>query len=158
MTASHAHLLLNHIPILGSIFGILLLIIGMIIKNKTLEITGLATILLAAVFTGPVYLTGEESEHVVEHIAGISEHQLEEHEEHAELSLWMMMVSGALSLMTILAYQYAPQRVKISRIVTLVVTLIGFLTLIPLANHGGKIVHSELRGAKPGTELDMNEH
>lgn len=146
MDATHAHLLLNHVPILGSIFGALLLIIGLILKNKTLEITGLSTILLAALFTIPVYLSGEEAEHIVEHLQGISEHQLEEHEEHAELSLWLMMASGVFSLMTIASYKLAPQRVKLSRIITLVITLFSFITLIPLANHGGKIMHQELRG------------
>lgn len=159
MDATHAHLLLNHIPILGSIFGAILLIIGMVLKNKTLEITGLSTILLAALFTIPVYLSGEEAEHVVEHLQGVSEHQLEEHEEHAELSLWLMMASGVFSLMTIASYKMAPQRVKLSRIITLVITLFSFATLIPLANHGGKIMHQELRGdANLETEHHEDEH
>lgn len=157
MDATHAHLLVNHIPILGSVFGALLLLIGMLLKNKTLEITGLSTILLAALFTMPAYFSGEEAEHIVEHFEGFSEHQLEEHEEHAELSLWMMIVSGLLSLMSILAYQFAPQRVKITRLLALVVTLFAFITMIPLANHGGKIMHQELRGTKPGTELEQHD-
>ena len=101
MDATHAHLLTNHIPILGSIFGVLLLIIGMVLRNKTAEIIAISTILLASIFTIPVYLSGEEAEDKVESLQGVSEHELEEHEEHAELSLWLMLVSGGLALMTL---------------------------------------------------------
>lgn len=145
MNAVHAHLLLNHVPILGSLFGVLLLMIGMGMKNKTLEITGLSTMLLAALFTIPAFFSGEEAEHVIEGMSGFSDFHLEEHEEHAELSLWMMIASGLLSLISLVAYRFAPNRLKIVRLIALVLGLVAFLTMIPLANHGGKIMHQELR-------------
>jgi len=161
MDATHIHLLTNHIPILGSLFGILLLLIGMLMKNRTVEIIAMATILLSAVFTLPAYFSGEEAEYVIEKIQGISEFQLEEHEEHAELSLWMMIVSGILALMSLVSYFYAKHLTRITRLATLVVTAIAFATLIPLALHGGKIVHSELRsGDAPSAEAqaDHEDH
>ncbi|NQV53931.1 MAG: hypothetical protein HQ500_12150 [Flavobacteriales bacterium] len=161
MDATHLHLLTNHIPILGSLFGFLLLLTGMLMKNRTVEIVALATILLSAVFTLPTYFSGEEAEHVIEKIQGISEFQLEEHEEHAELSLWMMMVSGILALMALVSYFYAKHLTRITRIATLIVTAIAFATLVPLALHGGKIVHSELRsGDAPSVEAqaDHEDH
>lgn len=158
MDATHAHLLTNHIPILGSIFGVVLLIIGMLLKNKSVEITAVSTILLASIFTIPVYLSGEEAEHKVEHMQGVSEHELEEHEEHAELSLWLMLVGGGLALMTLASYKVAPKLTKTARISTLIVSSFAFLSLIPLANHGGKIMHSELRHAGPSPEGVIEEH
>ena len=105
MDATYIHLLTNHIPILGSLFGAVLLAIGMLLKNRTVEIVALSTILLSAVFTLPAYFSGEEAEHVVEKIAGISKHHLEEHEEHAELTLWLMIVSGLLALMSLVSFR-----------------------------------------------------
>ena len=157
MDATHIHLLLNHIPILGSLFGVILLIIGLIIKNRTLEITAIATILLASVVTIPVYLSGEEAEHKVEEYSGVSEHELEEHEEHAELSLWLMVASGVMALLALVAYQYAPHIVSKARIATLLITILAFIILIPLANHGGKIMHQELRDAG-GSDGHTLEH
>jgi Ca2+/Na+ antiporter len=145
MEATHIHLLLNHIPILGSVFGVILLIIGMFLKNRTLEITGVATLLIACAVTIPVYLSGEEAEHTVEAFASASHHELEEHEEHAELSLWIMMVSGISALLTLVAYRYANHLVSKARLATAILGALGFVTLIPLANHGGKIMHEELR-------------
>lgn len=117
----------------------------MILKNRSVEVTGLILILAAAVFTIPAYLSGEEAEHIIEKFQGVSEHELEEHEEHAELSLWLMIASGVLSLMTLVSYKRAKHLSKMSRILTLIITLFAFITLIPLALHGGKIVHPELR-------------
>ncbi|MEX2595371.1 MAG: hypothetical protein WEC59_00465 [Salibacteraceae bacterium] len=145
MDATQVHLLTNHIPILGSIFGFVLLIAGMIMKNSTLEKTGLVTIVFVALMTIPVFLSGEEAEHAVENLQGVSEHELEEHEEHAELSLWIMMASGVLSLISLITYYYAVHLRKMTRIAAAVVTFMGFITLIPLADHGGKIMHQELR-------------
>ena len=158
MDATHAHLLTNHIPILGSIFGVILLIIGMLLKNKAVEVTAISTILLASIFTIPVYLTGEEAEHKVEHLQGVSEHELEEHEEHAELSLRLMLVGGRLALMTLASYKVAPKLTKTARISTLIFTGFAFVSLIPLANHGGKIMHSELRDSVPDSQSVIEDH
>lgn len=145
MEATHVHLLLNHVPILATLFGIILLSIALLIKNTTLEVTALSLVLVGALVTIPVYLSGEEAEHKVEHMAGISEYELEEHEEHAESVLWIMMATGALALMTLLSYKTSPRLTRSARLATLALGIISFVLLIPLANHGGKIVHSELR-------------
>ena len=55
MDPIHAHLLLNHIPILGSLFGIILLVIGMLRKNPILEYAGIVTLVLAALFAGAAF-------------------------------------------------------------------------------------------------------
>jgi hypothetical protein len=68
MDATHVHLLTNHIPILGSFFTFALLMVGMLIKNRTVEIVALSTLLVVTLGTVPAYLSGEEAEHAVEHM------------------------------------------------------------------------------------------
>tara|TARA_B110000046_G_C12964498_1_gene386046 strand:+ start:625 stop:1140 length:516 start_codon:yes stop_codon:yes gene_type:complete len=156
MEATQIHLLTNHIPILGSFFSMTLLIIGMLMKNKTAEITALSTLLVVTLFTFPAYLSGEEAEHKVEHFEGVSEHELEEHEEHAETTLWLMIAAGLLGAMALVSYWASPQYTKWMRLTTLIVCGFAFLSMIPLALHGGKIMHSELR--TEGASLDSHEH
>ncbi|MEQ9188747.1 MAG: hypothetical protein RLP15_13515 [Cryomorphaceae bacterium] len=158
MDATYIHLLTNHIPILGSLFGFVLLLIGMLLKNRTVEIVALSTILLSALFTLPAYFSGEEAEHVVEKIAGISEFHLEEHEEHAELTLWLMIISGLLALMSLVSFRFATHLTRIARGSTLVITGFAFITMLPLANHGGKIMHSELRDGESIEAHDEDAH
>jgi hypothetical protein len=147
MDATHIHLLLNHIPILGSLFGVLLLVIALIIKNKSVQVTALTTLVVVSLFSIPTYLSGDEAEHSVEHLSGVSEHELEEHEEHAELSLWLLLATGVVALASLASYKYAPHFTKWLQLLTVAVGVVGFLNLIPLALHGGKIMHSELRSS-----------
>jgi glucan phosphoethanolaminetransferase (alkaline phosphatase superfamily) len=153
MDATHLHLLINHIPILGSFFCLILLIIGLVLKNKTVEVVALSTLLVVALFTLPAYFTGEEAEHDVEHFALTSEHELEEHEEHAETTLWLMIASGLLAAMALVSYKYSPHLTKWMRITTLVILALTALSMIPLALHGGKIIRPELRG-EPVPQID----
>ena len=128
-------------------------------KNRTVEITALATLVVVTMFTFPAYFSGEEAEHTVEHLAGISEWELEEHEEHAELSLWLMIITGVLALASILSYRFMESLTKWLRIGTVLIGLFAFLSMIPLALHGGKIIHSELRSDGEATEhLEHESH
>lgn len=144
MSPTHIHLLLNHIPILGSIFAALLLLYGIIIKSKSVTDAALLAFIITALFTVPVFLTGEPAEESVENIAGISKAALEEHEESAELSLWMMEALGLFSLITFVLQK---KENKLSGKLTIAVFLFSLITFVLMArtgNEGGKIRHTEL--------------
>lgn len=146
MEPTHLHLLTNHIPILGSLFAFILLIIGMVLKNRTVEVVSLSTLVVVVLFTIPAYLSGEEAEHIVEHMSMVNEHELEEHEEHAETTLWLMVLAGISALATLLSYNYFKGMTRWVRLTTVVICGVSFLSMIPLSLHGGKIMHTELRG------------
>ena len=146
MDSTHLHLLLNHIPILGTFFGLCLLAYGLIDKNGTLEKAGLTTIVMVALFTIPAFLSGEESEDKVESIPGVSEFYLEQHEELAEVALWLMIATGAIALLSLIISKVkANQRTWLNIITVLMVTA-TFGVMVVVGSYGGKIRHSEIRG------------
>ena len=59
MNAAHAHLMLNHVPVLGVVFGVLLLVTAMVRKSDELFKTSLVAFAICAAVGVPVYLTGE---------------------------------------------------------------------------------------------------
>ena len=81
---AHLHLLLNHLPIIGSLISALLLACGLAAKSKDLTRAALALTVLFAVVTYPAAGSGHEAEEVIEHMTGISEDRIEAHEERAE--------------------------------------------------------------------------
>jgi hypothetical protein len=87
MNASQIHLALNHVPLFFSIIGGCVLIYGFIRKNESIKILSLYFMIAAALFTIPVYLTGEGTEEIVEKLPGVSEGMIEEHEEMAKIGL-----------------------------------------------------------------------
>lgn len=99
MIGAYPHLLVNHLPILGTIFGILILGTGMFLRNDTVKQTGLGTLVFAALSSALALLTGDPAGDIVKTLPGISETVIEYHENMAYLSLWILIPSGILSAM-----------------------------------------------------------
>ena len=101
MSATHLHLILNHLPILGVPFGIALLTAGVLRHSTELKKAALVTFALASVLLVPVFLSGEPAEETVERLPGVSESYIENHEEMAELSLSLTTLLGIASVLTL---------------------------------------------------------
>lgn len=144
MNPTYVHLLLNHIPILGSAFGALLLLYAFMIKSNSVKDAALLAFIITALFTVPVFLSGEPAEESVESIAGISKAAIEEHEESAEVALWMMEALGVLSLITFVLRKKENELSGKLTAATLFFALIAFALMARTGSEGGKIRHTEL--------------
>jgi uncharacterized membrane protein len=151
MNPTHIHLLLNHIPIIGTAFGIILLTYGIIIKSKSVINAALLSFIVISLFTIPVFITGEPAEESVENIAGINKSSIEEHEEAAEFSLWMMEALGILSLITYLFHKKDHSLGGKLAIVSLLFSLVTFGLMAKTGSEGGKIRHTELSNQSQAT-------
>ncbi|REJ81761.1 MAG: hypothetical protein DWQ44_11595 [Bacteroidetes bacterium] len=95
----------------------------------------------SAIVAIPVYFSGEDAEHEVEHLQGIEEFRIEAHEESAGLSFALILVSG------IVAAAGLYFREKYSRLIMfalIIVSLAASASLTYTGFLGGKIRHSEL--------------
>lgn len=145
MNAAHIHLLLNHIPILGALFGMILLIFGLIRKNNALSQAALITFIMAAIVTLPVDWSGEQAEEIVEELPGISHDLIHEHEEIAELAVKFMLGLGVLSLLTLILGAWHVKIGRILRWITLLLSFAVFFLMTRAGNSGGEISHPEIR-------------
>lgn len=150
MFGAYPHLLVNHIPILGTIFGILILGTGMFLKNDTVKQTGLGTLVFAALSSGLVLLTGDPAGDVVKTLPGISESMIEYHENMAYMSLWFLIPSGVISAMAFYSIWKKEKAAKNIVIAAIALSLITTGMMAYVARTGGQIRHSELR---PGTAV-----
>lgn len=152
----HLHLMASHLPVIGILLLIPLLLIALVRRSDELAKLGLwgaAGIALSAVV---VYLTGESTEEGVERLAGISETMIERHEEIALISTIALAVFGVLALVTLFRTRGKP----LSRGIV-VSALFGVIALSGAfawtANLGGKIRHSEITTAvtsRPSVDED----
>ena len=143
MDPVHIHLLLNHVPILGVLFGTLVLLYGMLRSREDGVRIGLATLVLAAVVAIPVYLTGEGAEEAVEGLPGVSEALIEEHEEAGEAGF---IGTGVLAALALVAGRREPSRVGPLRWAVAAGGLVAFGWLAYVGSLGGQIRHTEIRG------------
>ncbi|MEM8967517.1 MAG: hypothetical protein AAGE93_13945 [Bacteroidota bacterium] len=146
MNDAQIHLALNHFPIIGTLFGTVLLGIGVFGKNKSLLNTGLIILILMTLITIPVYLSGEGAEEIVEEI-GIDHDVIHEHEEIAEIAVWFM---DGLGLLALASFFFTRKTIyglgRLLSIATLVLSIIVLGFMFRVGSSGGEIRHTEIRG------------
>lgn len=145
MEQVHWHLLLNHYPIVATLIAAILLVAGLVSKNKALRRSALIIMVSSALITIPVFLTGEGAEEVVEHIEGITHDIIHEHEEMGEKAMWVVQVMGALALISLLLMRRKHALEKIVTIITLLASLAAFGLMARTSQTGSHIRHSEIR-------------
>ncbi len=145
MNWAHVHLMLNHIPVIGIGFAVLLLAVSIVRRNHELITVALVFVTLVSFWAIPAYLTGEPAEEVVEDLPGVSEELIKEHEEQAEIAFILVEVAGGLALITLIARRYSDKLGQKLVIFTLLVLIVSGGLIGWTANLGGKIHHEEIR-------------
>ena len=150
MDLTHLHLMLNHLPVVGVIFGFLILLWGFLRGYEEVKNVGLMVLIFTAAAAVPVYLTGEPAEEAVENLPGVTEQIIELHESSALISLILAVVTGTGALATLILKQFSSA--AIARFSGAAVLLLSFVTgtfMARTANLGGQIRHTEIRQSAP---------
>ncbi|MFM6924394.1 MAG: hypothetical protein ACKOU7_02755 [Ferruginibacter sp.] len=144
MNPTHLHLLLNHFPIIGTLIGSCLLLWGIITKNG--HIKSISALLLAcmAVIAIPVYLTGEPAEESVEQLGAVNEQAIQLHEEAAEIAIWLMGITGIISLVALLLSFKKYRQGNLVFVLAFILSALCFASMARTGYLGGQIRHTEI--------------
>lgn len=144
MNDAHLHLVVNHLPIITPIIGLLVMIGGFISKSEAVKRTAYFIFVLSAFAAMPAMATGEGAEEIVETF-GVDHHIIHEHEEMAETLATLCYILGAISIVGLWASFKNKSFKTIIAIAALVfsagVGYFGYLT----GTSGGEISHAEIR-------------
>ncbi|MDH4473556.1 MAG: hypothetical protein QE487_13185 [Fluviicola sp.] len=146
MKETHIHLLINHMPVFGTIFGAIVLAIGIWSKSTTTKLSAYVVFLLSAIGGTVAYLTGEAAEETVEHIPGVAASMIEQHETAAGYALVAMIVLGVLAVFASVMTVFKPTTTNLFAWITLLVSLAGFGLVARTGYLGGQIRHTEVSG------------
>ena len=155
MSWGHVHLLLNHVPVIGTFLCLLLLLVAFVRKSEELKRVTLGLFVLIALITIPVYLTGDSAQEMVENIPGVSRAMIHQHENSALYSLIAVEVAGVIALAGLLLFRKNKGLANLLTIVTLVFSLITGGLLAWTSNLGGQVRHTEISSgasAQPQTQ------
>ena len=156
MNPTHIHLLLNHFPIIGTLIGGMIFIVGWLKKSQHLTRAGAVVLVIMALVAIPVYLTGEPAEESVEKLAGVSEQLIEAHEDAAGIALSIMMVTAIASLLYLIgSWMNRNWAGKLSWLVS-IMALISFASMARTGYLGGQIRHTEIRSGMVQGERGIN--
>lgn len=149
MNQAHLHLIVNHGPLFSVLFGLAALVWAMVRPSGVMRRAAIALFLVGGALSWVAVETGDRAEKVVEHIPGISEALVEEHEEAGEaanVAAWVLVL-GALLLAAV--EKIRPRALKSAQIGVLILALVSGGLLARAANLGGQIRHSEIRSGGP---------
>jgi len=157
MNTAHWHLLLNHLPIIGTVVGTLILVAGFIFKNNsTIKQTALGVFVFSALWAIPAYLTGEGAEEVIEKLPGVTESAIESHEDLGKIFMIVIGALGILSLIVFITDRFKSKGVSVLYVVVLVAAMGTSFFAKQVGTSGGEVRHTEIRNnaAQPinGTE------
>jgi uncharacterized membrane protein len=157
MDAAHIHLMLNHVPVLGAIFGLLVMGYGLARRSQEVIRTGLWTLVVVGVASGVVYLTGEPAEELVEGLSGFSHSILERHEAAALWATAGAALVGVVALAGLVLYRSKQiSRRYAAGVLLLTLGLTGLMGWT--ANLGGQVMHAEIRSeAAASTEVGVDQ-
>jgi uncharacterized membrane protein len=145
MNDAHLHMVVNHFPIIGTIFGIGILVTGMFIKNNTLKNTAYVLFAVAAIFAAFSMGTGEGAEELVEDMPNIGHQIIHEHEEIAEKFAIIMYATGFFGLVSLFASYKKYKFANIFSYITLALALVAGVLTKSVGTTGGEIRHTEIR-------------
>ena len=151
MSGVHLHLLLNHIPIIGTIGALLLLIWGMASGSEEIRRVAMVSFVVVGLLTIPVYATGDPAADAVGKLPGVTRAAIEEHDEAALFGIIAASIDGALALVALFVAKTRPHLTRRFTIGLLVVALWATSVLARVSYLGGLIRHSEIRPASAAT-------
>lgn len=161
MNGAHFHLVVNHLPIIFPLVGVILLIIGIVFKSNPIVRSAYFIFVLSAIASAVAMVSGEGAEEVVENIKGVNESYIGQHEENAELFALLSYVLGGISLLGLWTNLKQKNYTKFITFGTLLFSVVVLVFAKNVGTSGGEIRHSEIRtnnGVNPSINGEMNSH
>ena len=156
MNDAHLHMVVNHFPIIGTIFGLGILIAGIFMKNTVIKNVAYILFVVAAIFAAVSMATGEGAEEIAEKLPSVTDQIIHEHEEMAEKLALVLYALGAISLLGLyLNFKIHSKAAAVSYI-ALVVAVIAVFLGKQTGTTGGEVRHTEIRANPTATAVGQN--
>lgn len=145
MNDAHLHLLVNHLPIIFPLVGIIILIIGFLSKSEALKRTSYVIFIIGAITAFLSMYTGDGAEHIILKLDSNAKTFIHPHEDAADLLAITSYILAALSLVSLWSSFKNKSFAKIASIVTLLFAAVVFFYATKTGTTGGEIKHTEIR-------------
>jgi uncharacterized membrane protein len=163
----HLHLLLNHVPTVGTIVALAFLLLAFAKRSDDLMRASLAVVFGIALVSLPAYMTGYAAQNLLKDRPGISTDLIDEHQSAALLALMVMEATGVVAWYGLWRGRRPSGLARGSSNATAdgsrgrprwnaaVVVLLSVLTIALMAsaaNLGGQITHPEIVSGEQAPE------
>ena len=127
VNAVHLHLLLNHVPTVGSVVALGLLLLALVRRDEALKHAGLEVLFVIAVVTLPVYMSGVAARQDLRDRPQLSGNAMRVHQDAALAGFAVTEVAGFVAW---IALWQSRRRGRAARGVVPAVTLLVIVALV----------------------------
>jgi uncharacterized membrane protein len=151
---AHLHLLLNHIPVIGTIIAISLFLISFFGKNDDTRRSSLIIFAGVALLTIPTFVSGFGAQANIAKQPGVSGALIQRHEGAAMLSFWFMEITGAFAVAGLWQIHRMSRLARWNVLAVLAFSVVTVGLMARSGNTGGDIRHPEVWASQetPATE------
>ena len=147
MNLAHVHIVINHVPSLGSVLGLLLLAAGMYKKSEPIKHFAYFVLVMITMAVLPTYISGAEAQAIVEKNPSYSPGMIQLHQNAAMITLIIMTAAGMFAWFGLWEFRRQARSSSLTTICTLISTMCAVVSVLITAYIGGSISHSEIRDA-----------
>ena len=142
---THIHLLLNHVPTIGSVVGLGLFVMSFVRRSEHLRHISLEVLYLIALATLPAYVTGLAAQAQIAGRPDISTAAIVAHHDRALMAFILIEITGFVAWLGLWQYR---RLARTAAWISPAILALGLLTLVVVsdaATVGGEIRHPEIK-------------
>jgi hypothetical protein len=159
MNLAHTHLLLNHLPILGTLITLGLFLVALVGKRDDLTEISLALFSFVALAAIPAYMSGSGAADTIKDSAEVSMPLIEAHQGAALIAFVFMEITGAVALVGLWRFSRTeknpwmsgPARLNLFSVLVLAGATSGLMAIT--GTTGGNIRHPEILSGEAAATL-----
>lgn len=144
---AHLHLLLNHVPTIGTVLGVGLFLLAIVRNDDHLKKASLEVVFVIALAALPAYMSGVAAHGVLRERAGVSEAAIAAHQSAALLALLCMEIAGAVAWFALWQFRRRARPPRGTLAAVFALSLVALVVMAWAANLGGYIRHPEILSA-----------
>ena len=148
---THLHPMIVHFPIALLIIGFLFDLTGAIFNKVFFSKAGFYLLILGTLGVIAAFISGNIAGDGVSEV-GTLKQALENHEDAAQLSLWLMVTASVARISIVLLKKYS----GVFKWTAIVLFLVGILSIARTGYYGGELVFKHAAGVQLNLGIDFN--
>ena len=154
MNFAHIHVVVNHIPSIGTVVGLALFATAILKKSDELKKIALQILVVMALAALPTYLSGNAAQLQIRRRPDIPLALIEAHQNSAMLTLILMTITGTTAWFGLWQFRRFSSAGSGNTAAVLISAAVTAAFILRTANMGGEISHPEIRS---GQEFGLAE-
>lgn len=147
MNLAHLHLVLNHVPTVGAVAALGLLLLAFVRRNDHLMHAGLEVIFVIALLTLPVYVSGVAAQYEIRERPEVAVDAIRIHQDVALVGFGVTEFAGFVAWVALWQWRRRGRAARGLVPAVMVLLVLALAVMGRAANLGGEIRHPEIRAA-----------